>query len=511
MIRLAAFDVYQTFQFEVLQQLVERDDITLEYYISGVRENYHGDKDKIASIKNMLDSKETRINENIDFFDPKNILRLNNCPYHLNDDLLDQYSGIERMFMILTDRATASPISSHNKQKYYHILLNYFIDIIRDKQITHAICFDTPHNYYSWILYQLLLHHGVEVIRMEHHYFTDYSMVLNTTSFPSLPQATQDDRSVEEIKANLPDHLLEILKTPDGLKEIFTSAELKRTSSNKFYGHFFLLKKYITKYLSNLAIGLFPFIYKKHLHHFTALNGVQSELSYRLLLNKQLKNNYKLSKYYLDISQEAELDTPYVFLGLHMQPEKTTMPLGGHASNQLLMIKILSDSLPQGWKLYVKEHPNQFNFKKANNPNFRDKEFYDCVRSMKNVTWINLKSATPDLIKHAKMVATVTGTLGWEALQQGKPVLVFGDAYYRSCLSTRYVDSVESCQKAIEELDKKIPADVEKDMIRHLEYYINNRILIGCSNWELKMEYNSRDRKEQINELVETILYRLAK
>ena len=45
---------------------------------------------------------------------------------------------------------------------------------------------------------------------------------------------------------------------------------------------------------------------------------------------------------------------------LHFQPERTTLPEGYGFAQQLAAIIALDGALPEGTKLYVKEHPTTF-------------------------------------------------------------------------------------------------------------------------------------------------------
>ncbi len=51
--------------------------------------------------------------------------------------------------------------------------------------------------------------------------------------------------------------------------------------------------------------------------------------------------------------------------------------------------------------------------------------------SAKHLRRAEIETSTYDLIEKAELVATVTGTAGWEALCMGKPVLAMGTAWYR--------------------------------------------------------------------------------
>ena len=50
---------------------------------------------------------------------------------------------------------------------------------------------------------------------------------------------------------------------------------------------------------------------------------------------------------------------------------------------------------------------------------------------VKNVVILNKYESSIELIRGSVGVATITGTAGWEALFNNKPVMVFGYAWYR--------------------------------------------------------------------------------
>jgi hypothetical protein len=46
---------------------------------------------------------------------------------------------------------------------------------------------------------------------------------------------------------------------------------------------------------------------------------------------------------------------------------------------------------------------------------------------------LDMEWPTAALIGQARAVATVSGSVGWQAMCRGIPALVFGEAWYRSC------------------------------------------------------------------------------
>lgn len=157
----------------------------------------------------------------------------------------------------------------------------------------------------------------------------------------------------------------------------------------------------------------------------------------------------RLSPSYARHARPPALDQPYVFVALSYQPELSSNPLGGPFSNQMLMLDTLRASLPAGWQLVVKEHPSQ------HNPNFmfscqgRRPPDYAFMASLPNVTLAPMSMSSAELIASCRAVATISGTAGWEALLRGKPILAFGEAWYRFCKGAWAVRDVAKCREAL--------------------------------------------------------------
>lgn len=124
-------------------------------------------------------------------------------------------------------------------------------------------------------------------------------------------------------------------------------------------------------------------------------------------------------------TQDIDLNKKFIYFPLHYQPEITSDPFGDIYSDQILAIEKLSLLLPQDWHIYVKENPVQ----DIQSRGFR---FFDRLNSIKNATLVSHQIDTLELIKHCQIVATLTGTAGFEAIKGKKPVITFGRAWYRN-------------------------------------------------------------------------------
>jgi hypothetical protein len=169
----------------------------------------------------------------------------------------------------------------------------------------------------------------------------------------------------------------------------------------------------------------------------------------------------RLLERYKALSTPVKLDVPYVFVALHYQPEQTTCPTGGVFMDQYLMVELLSGTVPEGWLVYVKEHPFQFSMRGIGERG-RVPEFYDDLVALPNVRLVPWTTAPFGLIDNARAVATVTGTSGTEAVIRGTPVLVFGYAWYRDCEGVFYTPTTQSCRAALAAIAAGYRVDSQK-------------------------------------------------
>lgn len=122
-------------------------------------------------------------------------------------------------------------------------------------------------------------------------------------------------------------------------------------------------------------------------------------------------------------------DTPdpkedYVFFPLHQEPELNLSMFAPYFVDQGWTALAIAQSLPLNCKLYVKDHPLM--------AGYRDKKFYKRLKKFPNIKIIDPKADSIELIRHSKIVTTISGTAGWEALFLKKSVVTFGSIYYNA-------------------------------------------------------------------------------
>lgn len=207
----------------------------------------------------------------------------------------------------------------------------------------------------------------------------------------------------------------------------------------------------------------------------------------RLLMRYFRMKNYRKMMAKHCYHGEIQFNRPYVYFALHMQPELTTTAIGGLYEDQILALERISKLIPDDWVIYAKENPIQ-------TEQYRGNFFFARLARLPNVCLVSQQVNTFELIEHSQFVATITGTVGWEAVTGGKNVLVFGHTWYRTLpgvfefnnqcsvdvIMAYKIDHQELEKKAGEMLAKMLPGIVDpaySGLVEHFDSKKNENIV----------------------------------
>lgn len=112
----------------------------------------------------------------------------------------------------------------------------------------------------------------------------------------------------------------------------------------------------------------------------------------------------------------------FLLYPLHFHPEASTSILAGTYLDEYEVIRNIAFSLPEGVRLYVKDHISAWAFPSL--------DFYRRIRRLPNVRLLAPEEPTKQLIKAAAGVITLTSTVGYEALLLKKRVFLYGRVFY---------------------------------------------------------------------------------
>ncbi|MFK7775923.1 MAG: hypothetical protein AB8F94_27615 [Saprospiraceae bacterium] len=142
----------------------------------------------------------------------------------------------------------------------------------------------------------------------------------------------------------------------------------------------------------------------------------------RLLLKSQEEFNKEIYRMVKRIDFEVIKDVPYIFVGLHKQPEASVDAFGRYYEDQYLNICNLWRALPTGWNIIVKEHTNAIGD--------RDLSFYNKLQEMPGIYFVHESTDSYSLISNAQLVATITGTIAYEAALMKIPAVTFAPTFF---------------------------------------------------------------------------------
>ena len=193
--------------------------------------------------------------------------------------------------------------------------------------------------------------------------------------------------------------------------------------------------------------------WKKNTKPYDNIDSRMNNFDHFFFREKMKKKNKKLSKIYNNLITKVDYTKKYIYFASQYQPEASTSHIGGYYENFLLVLDILSAAIPKNWIIYYKENPATFSNSSIILSSLRrDENYYQKIINKKNIQLISSDTNTFDLIDHSKAVATVTGTVAWEAVARGKPAMSFARTWYSGCKSIFLIKSFNDAKKAINKI-----------------------------------------------------------
>jgi len=140
---------------------------------------------------------------------------------------------------------------------------------------------------------------------------------------------------------------------------------------------------------------------------------------------------------------------PYVYLGLHRQPESSVDVIGSWFSDQPSFIRTIARSIPLGHDLYVKLHISDVDGWPL--------RFYRDLESIPAVKIIGPTADSRRLLDGAALTITNSGTMAYEAGLLGKPAITFARVHFNELPTVRYCATPPDLPLLIEEQLARAP------------------------------------------------------
>lgn len=352
-------------------------------------------------------------------------------------------------------------------------LVSNFLELIIEKRPLFVFFHTTPHGLYTWTLGKVAEYMGITVYKTVQMSLFWKCMLSEGLAEPRL--IPLKDNIYNGVSNDYVQQYIELNKK--SYDEAIPSYERERIVARK--GKFWSWRKEIKNCFIKPKI-------KWYVYYFCAMFM-----------------KYNLYKYYQKISDKSvDLRKNYFVVFLHYQPERTSMPEGRYFAQQYQIIKTIREGLPEDCFVYIKEHPstfmNEFDIR------YREKNFYNQILMLKNVRFVDIGMNSFDLIDNSLGVATITGTVGTQALIRGKAVLCFGDASYvdfKHCYNIRDINDVEDAYKSI--IDN---SDDISQMFKDYLFWTDGVSISGIEENNLDDFYNDKNRLNSGGRILDYLL-----
>ena len=359
---------------------------------------------------------------------------------------------------------------------YFYILSDMLAQQIKEEKITHALFFNVPHLVCDTILYDLCKCLGIKTVVVTQSIFPGKYFSMQAVEDYGFFDGKKSKAAAMKIdqEQNLDlFYMKDIGQSPDkggklsykGIFNILTYVLLKKPGM-------FLRPVQLMKMLERV---------KKIYAGFPAWRDPFSKFFH--------ENEMAYFEHLMEFeNQQIDIEQRFIYFPLQLQPEMTTSSLGGKFRDQLLAIEELARMLPDDVKIYVKENPKQGAYS-------RGPLFFHRLNRIPNVVFMPSFANTNTLIAHCEAVATITGTVGWEAVRKGKKAIVFGNTWYSSFPGVfRWTSKLKY-------------ADVEKSKIKHEQLEkIAGALVDACHNGVVERHYVKIDKNHDVEKNIQSVV-----
>jgi hypothetical protein len=179
-----------------------------------------------------------------------------------------------------------------------------------------------------------------------------------------------------------------------------------------------------------------------------------------------------------DLSEQANghhLQKPIVYF-LQVQPERSVDVEAPFYSNQLELIKNIRRATPCGHRLLVKDHPSKFGMQPL--------AFYRELAKIPGVKLIEGSYDSRKLIRSAAFVATVCGTVAFEAALLNVPALIFSKVFFRKLPLVYECESLSGLSELVPRVISRAGHNPETSELETLEFLTDIWLNSVVSDWD---------------------------
>ncbi len=393
--------------------------------------------------------------------------------HRLNHKILEKYSKVNLNQALYSDYERAVEYCLWSKKKPYNFellksaLLSFYEEIINNNQIDIVIYEQVSNtlSYFAWFVANEYKANylGITSSRLPERFAISKSPLADFKDI---------DKTLKKIKKGEIKYSKEISiwakNYIDNINHTTPDYMINNPLNNPS-----LLNKYLKfKKISEVFNSVVYLSFKEIQYSFQVGNPVNLRWQ---IFKRNIKRRVKLpfiSKYYTNIN----LENKYILYPLHFHPESSTSILASTYVNEYEVIRNIAFNLPQGVRLFVKDHISAYGY-----PTLK---FYNNIYHLPNVFLIPPNYPTKKLIAHSLGVITLTSTVGYEALLLNKKVFLLGTVFYQTHKNVVRIENPSN-------LFQLLTRELQKDTINDEQYNINYVIAYYLNTLKGKLTLSS--------------------
>ncbi|SPJ34388.1 capsular polysaccharide export protein, LipB/KpsS family [Kushneria phyllosphaerae] len=339
--------------------------------------------------------------------------------HEIDEAMLREYGEYNINYALLSDhdRSVEYGIWGERSNEFYEklksALLCYFSEIIVEQKID-VVLYENVSNSFAYFCWLVCQEHRVKYVgltgnRLPGRFWITDNPLKEHEPVQAVFEKIRNGRVEvpEEVAEWCRDYLSNIESiSPDYMK--FNNLDNVSISGKYFK------KDKLEKFVSGVR-----HVNDDHYHSYQRGNPLLFSWS---LFTRSVKRKMKIRRV-TSMYDQPDSGDQFILYPLHFHPESSTSILSGSYLNEYEVIRNVAFNLPQGIKLYVKDHMSAFGF-----PSLK---FYRQLKGLPNVKLLPPDAPTKKLIKSSRAVITLTSTVGYEALLLGKQVFLFGEVFYQ--------------------------------------------------------------------------------
>ena len=348
---------------------------------------------------------------------------------------LDYIKSIEEKYNIFLLLIAANDRFFNHFNKFYKFTYDEILLILEDEIKLYEMILDETkpdfilmepsHQQHNHIFYEICKSRGLKII------------------IPFTARTVDPKRSLNSSRIYLGDQLDPCLPLPNGKNTKYDNKpsiiQQNNSSTDKKFSH---ANQNSTSNYSKAAMKYLFTSNENVKTHYTYFGRSKIKVIFEMLFY-ELRKKHRENFMNRNLKSKIDEKFNYVYFPLHQEMERMLLLGAPFFQNQFEVIRNIANSLPIGYKLYVKDHLVM------NLRGWRSVNEMKKIMDLPNVILLHPSTNSSELIKKSKLVISIAGTSSIEAAMYNKPSISFENVGLFKISSLTVLKSIKDLPKVI--------------------------------------------------------------